>query len=155
MEILRASPEDAAELTEIALQAKAHWGYPQRWMDLWRITLTIDPGTIRDQEVFVALQDGRRVGFYALIGHPPALDLDQLWVRPEWIGRGFGRALVEHALARAAALGASRVDVQAEPHAEGFYLRMGARRVGEFSYELDGQPRILPKMVFEIASKQV
>jgi len=137
------------------MQAKAHWGYPQRWLDLWRITLTIDPQTIRDQEVYEAIQDGRRVGFYALIGRPPAFDLDQLWIRPEWIGKGYGRALVEHALERAARLGANQVNVQAEPHAEGFYLRMGARRVGEFSYELDGQRRILPKMVFEIPSKQV
>jgi GNAT superfamily N-acetyltransferase len=154
MEILRAHPEDAAELTEIAMLAKAHWGYPQRWMDLWRITLTIEPETIRDQEVYVAVEDGRRVGFYTLLGRPPVLDLDQLWVRPEWIGKGFGRALVEHALGRAAALGAGQVNVQAEPHAEGFYQRMGARRVGEYSYELDGQPRILPKMIFEIPAKQ-
>ncbi len=155
MEILRARPEDAAELTEIAMLGKAHWGYPQRWMDLWRVTLTMEPETIRKQEVYVAVQDGRQVGFYALIGRPPALDLDQLWIRPEWIGKGIGRALVTHALERAALLGAEQVNVQAEPHAEGFYQRMGARRVGEFSYQLDGQPRILPKMVFDIQGKSV
>jgi predicted N-acetyltransferase YhbS len=155
MEILRARPEDAAELTEIALLAKAHWGYPQRWMDLWRVTLTVDEDTIRKQQVYVAAQDGRTVGFYALIGSPPALDLDQLWVRPEWIGKGIGRALVQHALEYAVQSGAERVDVQAEPHAEGFYLRMGARRVGEFKYEMDGQPRVLPKMVFDIPTGAV
>jgi hypothetical protein len=47
-------------------------------------------------------------------------------------------------------MGAAQVDVQAEPHAEGFYLHMGARRVGEFAYVLDGQPRVLPKLVFDL-----
>jgi GNAT superfamily N-acetyltransferase len=155
MEILRARPEDAAELTEIAMLAKAHWGYPQRWLDLWRITLTVDEDTIRKQRVYLAAQDGRTIGFYALIGSPPALDLDQLWIRPEWIGKGVGRILVQHALELAILAGAERVDVQAEPHAEGFYQKMGARRVGEYSYELDGQLRVLPKMVFDIQTKSM
>jgi GNAT superfamily N-acetyltransferase len=148
--IERADPQEADILTEIAVAAKAHWGYPQRWMEMWQLTLTVEPETIRDQQVYVIRQEGVPIAFYALIGKVPALDLDQLWVRPEWIGKGLGKALVEHALALAVQMGAEKVDVQAEPHAEGFYLRMGARRVGEFAYELDGVPRVLPKLVFDL-----
>jgi hypothetical protein len=32
MQILRANPDDAATLTEIAFAAKRHWGYPELWM---------------------------------------------------------------------------------------------------------------------------
>jgi GNAT superfamily N-acetyltransferase len=150
MEIERANPEDAPVLTEIALASKAYWGYPQRLLDLWQVTLTVYPETIRNQQVYLIRQSGAPIAFYALIGHPPALDLDQLWVLPEWIGKGLGRELVEHALQSAALLGAARVDVQSEPHAEGFYLHMGARRVGEFVYMLEGEQRILPKLVFDL-----
>jgi GNAT superfamily N-acetyltransferase len=150
MEIERARPEDAPVLTEIALASKAYWGYPQRLLDLWEPTLTVYPATVRDQQVYLIRQGGVPVAFYALIGHPPALDLDQLWVLPEWIGKGLGRKLVEHALQRAILLGAEIVDVQAEPHAEEFYLHMGARRVGEFVYTLEGEQRVLPKLVFDL-----
>lgn len=38
-----ATPADAAVLTEIAHAAKRHWGYPERWVQLWRAALTITP----------------------------------------------------------------------------------------------------------------
>ncbi len=51
----------------------------------------------------------------------------------------------------AAAWGAKSVEIEADPNAEGFYLRMGARRVGENVYEIEGQRRVLPRMVVELA----
>jgi hypothetical protein len=55
-----------------------------------------------------------------------------------------GRALFEHAVGTAASLGAEVVGIEADPNAEGFYRRMGAKRVGEIVYELDGRERVLP-----------
>jgi GNAT superfamily N-acetyltransferase len=52
---------------------------------------------------------------------------------PKRIGRGIGRALFDHAVRRAASLGAGSVRIEADPYAEGFYRRMGARWVGEIS----------------------
>jgi hypothetical protein len=36
MQIVRAKPEDAAALTQIAHAAKRHWDYPERWIEAWR-----------------------------------------------------------------------------------------------------------------------
>jgi hypothetical protein len=36
MQIVRAKPEDAETLTEIAHAAKRHWDYPERWIEAWR-----------------------------------------------------------------------------------------------------------------------
>jgi hypothetical protein len=52
---------------------------------------------------------------------------------------------------RAASRGAKHVEIEADPNAEGFYLRMGARRAGENVYEIEGQRRVLPRMVVELA----
>ena len=62
---------------------------------------------------------------------------------------GVGRALFDHALDRAAALGAETLGIEADPNAEGFYLRMGATRVGEIAYELDGRERVLPLLTVD------
>jgi GNAT superfamily N-acetyltransferase len=65
---------------------------------------------------------------------------------------GLGRALFDHAVRRAAGLGAEVLAIEADPSAEGFYRRMGARRVGEIVYNLDGRERVLPLLAVEIRS---
>ena len=137
----------------IALAAKGHWGYPGRWMELWRPGLEVSPGFVRDNEVHVAVSGGEPVGFYALVGGGRGLDLEHLWVLPAWIGTGLGRKLFEHAMRRAQELGAKTVTIEADPNAEGFYRRMGARRAGENVYELEGRERALPVMVVELANE--
>jgi hypothetical protein len=41
------------------------------------------------------------------------------------------------------------VEISSDPNAEGFYKKMGAYRVGESTSELDGEPRILPRLSIE------
>lgn len=147
MEILPVHTEDAPRLTEIAKAAKAYWGYPERWLERWEPSLTIDPGYIQTNRVFAASLKQELVGFYALTGTPPRLDLDQLWVYPDFIGQGYGKALFQDAVQKAILIGAQELEIEADPHAEGFYLHMGARRVGEYIYKLDGETRILPRLL--------
>lgn len=146
-------PRDAGALTRIALTAKKHWGYPERWIQHWTESLTITPEFVRDNEVHAAVEDGSTVGFYALVGEGRILELEHLWVSPEYIGKGVGRALFGHALGRAAALGAKTVEIEADPNAEGFYSRMGAGRVGENIYEIEGQRRVLPLMAVGVSRR--
>ena len=150
LEIERAQPGDADTLTRIAFAAKAHWGYPERWMERWRDTLTITPEFIRQNEIHVATVEGEQAGFYALVGEGWRIVLEHLWVLPERMGAGVGRALFEHAVRTAASLGAGVVGIEADPNAEGFYRRMGARRVGEIVYEIDGQERVLPLLAMYV-----
>ena len=48
----------------------------------------------------------------------------------------------------AAALGVTALSIESDPHAEGFYLRLGARRIGEVPSTLPG--RVLPLLEFRI-----
>jgi predicted N-acetyltransferase YhbS len=72
-----------------------------------------------------------------------------MWVAPAHIGTGVGKALFLDAMERAALLNVSEVEISSDPNAEGFYKRMGARRVGEVDSPIDGQPRKLPRMRIE------
>lgn len=137
---------EAGTLTEISHAAKRHWGYPERWIECWRETLTITPEFIGSNEVYLAEQDGEALGFYALIMKGEQAELEHMWVRPERMGGGLGRELMEHAKRRAVSLGVRVVNITADPNAEGFYLRMGARRVGEESAPVDGNARWLPRL---------
>ena len=91
----------------------------------------VTPEQVRDDVVALAEDGaaGRLLGFYCLVlAGPPELEL--MVVADEAQGRGVGRALFGHMLAAAADHGADSVAIIAHPPAEGFYLRMGARRVG-------------------------
>ena len=142
--IERAGIETHSTLTEIAHAAKRHWGYPERWMQLWRDVLTITPDYIAGNEVYVARLGDQIVGFYALLGSGAKLTLDHLWLAPAQIGTGIGRTLFKHAMATAKQLGATEIEIEAEPNAVGFYERMGAKLVHMHRTSVNGQARELP-----------
>ncbi|HVS54254.1 MAG TPA: GNAT family N-acetyltransferase [Opitutaceae bacterium] len=142
--IRRARLKDAAALTRLALAAKRHWGYPPSWLRQWRRELTLTPDYLRAHPVFAAFAGRRLVGFSALVLRRRSAWLDHLWVRPRAMGRGVGRALFLHAERAALEAGAPRLRIEGDPHAEGFYLRMGARRAGRKSAAVDGVKRFLP-----------
>jgi GNAT superfamily N-acetyltransferase len=144
VKIRRAQESDAAELTRIAHESKRHWGYPERWIELWRADLTISPDFIAAHEVYLAEDGGEALGCYALVAGTPSWTLEHFWIRPAAMGKGLGRRLFEHARAVAAGAGASVLEIDADPNAEPFYLRMGALRVGEVHSEIEGQPRARP-----------
>jgi GNAT superfamily N-acetyltransferase len=154
MEVVRATPDLAERLTRIALAAKRHWRYPERWIEIWTPILTLTPDYVAVNPTYVAVDAGEPVGFYALIRSTaePRAQLDHLWITPEWIGRGLGRELFEHAVSTARSLGATVLDIEAEPFAEPFYRHMGARRTGERTGRIEDQPRVLPLMELDLAS---
>lgn len=152
MKIRRATVKDSDELTRLAHESKSHWGYPQRWIELWRDDLTLDPELIAGNEYYLAEDGGQVLGCFGLIPGEPVWVLEDFWVRPAAMGRGVGRALFEHARKVAAEAGASVVEIDADPYAEPFYLRMGARRVGEVQSEVDGQPRVRPLLHLEVGA---
>ena len=116
-------------MREIAVEAKAHWGYDRALVEEWALGGDFDPESLRKRLLYVAESDGQPVGWAALIPRGKVGWLEDLWVEPAWIGRGVGRALFEHAAAEARQRGARRLEWEAEPNAQGFYEHLGATYV--------------------------
>lgn len=150
--IIRARPEHAGHLTQIAHAAKSYWGYPSQWIELWHNQLTITAQYILQHETYEAVDDDGDaiLGFYALAGEGAKLMLDHLWVQPRSLRLGVGKRLFQDAIARATELGAQRIEIEADPNAEAFYIKMGAQTIGEVTYELEGLPRSLPLLAYTI-----
>jgi N-acetylglutamate synthase-like GNAT family acetyltransferase len=149
--IRQSSPEDAATLTQIAMEAKRYWGYPEHWIRHWEADLTISSDFIRDNHVYVADEDGEICGFYALSVTGHKAELEHMWVKPDRIGTGIGKEMFLDAMERAAALNVSEVELTSDPNATGFYRRMGAMQIGETESATTG--RKLPRMKIEPATK--
>src|SRR5205085_390414 len=101
MKIVRAQPEDAEALTEIAHAAKRHWEYPESWITAWRDVLTMRPEFLAANTAYIASEEDRPVGFYVLTTEDNGIHLDHLWILPAAMRRGIGRALFEHAVRQA------------------------------------------------------
>ncbi|MFQ1062402.1 GNAT family N-acetyltransferase [Bordetella trematum] len=150
-----ASLADRQMLADLALASKAVWGYDAAMLASWRAELTPRVGCIAQRPFVLAESAGRCLGFYSL--QPPAGDgegwaLDNLWVAPDSIGRGLGRLLLADARALARSRGIELLHIDADPHAEPFYLSQGARRVGAIAAPLPGQPeRLRPQLILSCA----
>jgi GNAT superfamily N-acetyltransferase len=144
--IRKVEPEEADEMTCIAMSAKAYWGYSERWMEIWEPQLTFSPEYFGENESWVAEVDGLPVAFYTLQEKDGNGWIENLWVLPTFIGKGIGRRLFLHAAACSRQKGHLILQLESDPNALGFYERMGMRKIGERISEIEGQPRILPVM---------
>ncbi len=148
--IRKAGSPDAATLTDIAHAAKRHWGYTEELIQLWDSDLSVSPAFIEDHFVYCAV-DGREIlGFYALSREGAVFELEHMWVRPQHLGAGIGTSLFAHTLRTVRSERGTTLRIASDPNAEGFYRRMGARRVGEIPTRPEG--RVLPLLVIELGS---
>ncbi|HSX02460.1 MAG TPA: GNAT family N-acetyltransferase [Candidatus Saccharimonadia bacterium] len=126
-----ANPADADVLSELALRSKAHWGYSPEFMEVCQHELIITPQDCMSGLIVVAEENDAIMGFYQLAGTPPKGKLDDLFVDPAYMSKGLGSALFKGAIKHARRLGFTSLDIHSDPHAEAFYLHMGAQRVGD------------------------
>jgi GNAT superfamily N-acetyltransferase len=144
-----ARPDEAPALSALSLRSKAHWGYDSAFLERCRDELTLTPDDVVVQRASVAELHDRVVGFVTLAGAPPDGEIAALFVEPDVIGSGAGRALFARVIDLARAAGFTRLTIDSDPGAEGFYLRMGARRSGE-SPSGSHPGRMLPRLVYDL-----
>jgi GNAT superfamily N-acetyltransferase len=129
--IRRAVPGEAKRLSDLAMRSKAYWGYDDAFLEIVRPILTFSEQDLVRSPVYVlTIGSDEPAGVYRITGVPPEGELEDLWLDPQFIGRGIGRALFEHALRTAADLGFESLLIEGEPNAEGFYVAMGAISFG-------------------------
>jgi GNAT superfamily N-acetyltransferase len=128
-----AAPAEGAVLSGLAMRSKAHWGYPAELMEACRAELTYSPEQIGRSEIpfAVAESQGAVIGFYALERRSESeCELEALFVERGWIGRGIGRALLDHAKRVAAERGGTSLIIQGDPNADAFYRAAGGLPTG-------------------------
>jgi GNAT superfamily N-acetyltransferase len=88
--------------------------------------LELSDTSVREGRTRVAVvAGGRIVGFATFLPRQDSIELDDLFVDPDWMGQGIGRALVTDMVAIARTRGVQRIEVTANPHALGFYEKAG------------------------------
>jgi GNAT superfamily N-acetyltransferase len=125
--IRRAAAADAPILTQLMHASRAYQGPYAAILQGYAIS----PAQVaRDHLYLAAGSAGQVLGFYSLTQADEGAELDLMFVADAGQGTGLGARLFEHMRATARASGAREVRIVSHPPAEGFYLRMGARRIG-------------------------
>ena len=150
LKIRRADPEEADTISQIAFTAKAHWGYPERWLEIWKPQLTFRPEYFEENESWVAETNGIPIAFYTVQEKDGNAWLDNLFVAPTFIGKGLGKTLFLHAAEICRQRGFRALQLEADPNAAGFYEKMGMYKIGARHSQVEGQPRVLPIMEMEL-----
>ena len=152
MKLRRGTPADLPALDHIAMAAKAHWGYSAQQLDLWREDLSVPLETLRVRPVCVAEEGNTVVAFAQVATDLQPWGLWAMWVHPDHMGKGIGKALLDWSREFAAAGGQAELAIDSDPHAEGFYKVHGARVVGSVAAPIAGSPgRVRPQLRLDAA----
>ncbi|QED46588.1 GNAT family N-acetyltransferase [Cytobacillus dafuensis] len=129
MIIRKAENQDSEVLSELAYKSKAYWGYSKEFIEKCKDDLTVTVQYMRENHVYVLEKDNTILAFYSLSTNPNRLDA--LFIDPDHIGKGIGKVLWEDLINKAKHLNMKEFNIDSDPNAEGYYLKMGAKRIGE------------------------
>ena len=136
MHIRDAAVSEAADLTELQRRASLVWEEYRDDLLAHPEAIDVPVEMVRSGAVRVAEDGGRVLGFSAVLpGVDGVCELDGLFVEPDVMRGGVGRALVEDAVDRLRSAGVERLEVTANPRALGFYEKVGFVAVGSADTE--------------------
>lgn len=145
MKIERAIPEDHTLLTVITKKSKAFWGYDEQQMERWNDLLTITSDYILKNETYKLLLENEIIGYYSLLKiDPQTLKIDNLFISPEFIGKGLGKKLMADVFEKAKLNNYTSVVLDSDPNAEGFYSHLGFIKIDQVKTSVKN--RFLPVM---------
>ncbi|MEO3414847.1 GNAT family N-acetyltransferase [Roseovarius sp. CAU 1744] len=137
------------DLSALKIRSKAYWGYDADFMQACAEELTLRPEHLTNSAVAVGELDGTPAGVARVSVTGQNADLLGLFIDPPFICTGIGQQLFCWCVTTARELAATRMLIEADPGAAGFYERMGARRIGSAPSEsIPG--RILPLLEFSL-----
>lgn len=143
--ISKVTTDDAEILTNITKKSKSHWGYSNEQIESWSSQLTITTNYIETNKIYKLVINDLVVGYYSyVILEENVVQLDNLFVLPEYIGKGLGTFLMSDFLDRCKALKFQKVVLDADPNAENFYKKHGFKTIGQIETSI--KDRFLPIM---------
>ncbi|BDW93959.1 GNAT family N-acetyltransferase [Muricauda ruestringensis] len=149
MKIKKAHRTDANKITDLTIRSKDFWNYGAEQIAEWKDDLTITSDYIDENQVFKLSVENEIIGFYAFNSQDKnTVKLNFLFVEPKFIGKGYGKILLNDFLKRMEETDYDKITLDADPNVENFYTRAGFKVVGRLQSSIKN--RYLPIMEMEI-----
>jgi GNAT superfamily N-acetyltransferase len=134
VEVIRdATPDETGALEDLQRRSSLVWEEYRDQLLAHPDAISLPVSAIRDGAVRVACGNDRVLGFSVMV---PSVDgdgpdeLDGLFVEPDAMRAGVGRALIADVVARGERRGVAAIEVTANPRALDFYRKVGFRDQG-------------------------
>lgn len=122
--------QDLPSLNRISIASKKYWGYPEEWIDHWMPDLIISEEDIARHLLQIAQIGDLIIGFFCMSEEAEYYEIKHLWILPEFIGKGFGRKLLNYSLGLLSDVN-KPIQVVSDPNAEEFYKKLGFKTIGK------------------------
>lgn len=153
MKIEKAIKSDSTSLTELTIRSKAHWDYSEEQINNWRDDLTVSEAYIALNEVYKLSNGNLLIGYYSFFKvNDTEVKLENLFIEPKFIGKGFGKLLMTDFLKRAQKTKCDCITLDADPNVEQFYQHFGFKTIGQLETAIKN--RFLPIMKLSLNPTQ-
>lgn len=140
LHIRRAQPQECTTISALGIRSKSHWNYPSQMMATFRSELTLLAEDIQNRRVHVMTIGHAIIGYYSLREiDSNAIELEHLFVDPNHLKHGYGSRLFHHAIELIKSTGFTRLVIQSDPNASGFYEKMSIPLVKTIPSSIPGR----------------
>lgn len=115
---------DIEALNAVSVASKRYWNYPEEWIERWLTDLEFTREKFEAQRIIVLEHEDRVIGFCAIAENQDDFEITNLWLLPQFIGKGLGKKLLAEAISRYTDQSKPLL-VEADPNAVPFYKRQG------------------------------
>ena len=130
--IIPAREESLARINDLIVRSKSYWNWPADYPKKALPLHEIETSYLRRNQCFELLDvNDQLVAFLAVATTDARVVLDNLWVRPDLIGKGVGRQACEYVFRLAREHHWTDLWVIPDPPAVGFYEKTGFSDTGE------------------------
>ncbi|XRD81733.1 GNAT family N-acetyltransferase [Dyella halodurans] len=136
MRIRKANLDDAPGIFALrreAILAQCRGHYPPRDLEIWTSGAMSEAFARRVEELFYVVDVDARMAGCGMIDLSTG-KIDAVFVRPEYMRRGVGRAIMDHLEHLALRAGLAKLHLEATLNAAPFYLALGFQPEGDKLY---------------------
>jgi N-acetylglutamate synthase-like GNAT family acetyltransferase len=126
LQIRKAQPSDQKVLNCLVQQSSAYSGVYRQILDGYELTAD----QIAIDYIYLGELNGCVVGFYSVTLKSDSAELDLMFVANNAQNRGIGAQMIDHMRNLVSDMGLPGITIVSHPPAVGFYMRLGATRIG-------------------------
>jgi GNAT superfamily N-acetyltransferase len=139
---IESSVDDIDELNNIAFLSESHWGHDKNMMAVFKEEYRLTQEYLKNNKVFNMMLGGNIIGFYAFNMTQEIPELEYFYLKPEYIGMGYGRKLWDEAIEFCKNNKIKTFVFVAGSEVKKYYLKMGAEVIKTLPSRLDAKRKI-------------
>jgi len=150
--IRQAQLSDLSCLNELIYNSASYWGYDSEKMKKYMDAYGIKKEYLAKYPIYMVFDNKQIIGCYSFSDHKiDGWELNYFFIVRDYIGKGYGKKQWQACIETARALKIKSFVFWSDRHAEDFYCKMGAKKIGSRPSTITPQVMV-PLMQYQVSS---